>query len=536
MPLDENKSLFHRVESIRSIHSVPPVPPAIGHRVADHPDHGLDPTVDDRMLEIFRRAADPNDPIELRDLWLGRVECETGRILRPKQAELWRTSHARRSFLADEVFNSRAAVRFVKEMFNAYFRDDLYGELRSVDNLILSSGSVDEQEFGLPEVLKACVRYALDRDWYGYSDSRGRTSAREAIAAYESARITGRSYTVDNVAITLGGTSAMSGLADMILSERTTRQPALCAIPNYPALVESVARRSATRLVPLPCRNGEVSLAPLIDALTPATPLVLLQTVANPTGAVVPEEELVRLIRAASSTTMIILDECHEWLGPLKPSAPERAAGNVIRVSSISKTWSAPGLKIGWILADAAFIAEYYEYASTSFGGPPSFFYTLVEVLARMERWVMAGLESTSVSELREFEAGYGLSINSLQTAFQSYRCERLARDSSLARLRAATVQGLAGTGAIALPPRYSINIAVDFPGYSDSYRCFRELLSETGVSVFPCLLTFCMSGGTCRVTSARPWHQLAKAVTRIKAFVRPGSRGQNDTNEVDLA
>lgn len=67
---------------------------------------------------------------------------------------------------------------------------------------------------------------------------------------------------------------------------------------------------------------------------------------------------------------MILLDECHEWLGPKQVFSKVRAASNVIRVSSLSKNWSAPGVKAGWIMADAAFIASYYEYASTSFGGP----------------------------------------------------------------------------------------------------------------------------------------------------------------------
>jgi aspartate/methionine/tyrosine aminotransferase len=483
-------------------------------------DTPFSPLVDQRALEVFRRAADPRDSFELRDLWLGRVEHELGaKALRPDLADRWRAARVRRSVTAEEVLSSRATVRFVKELFNFYFRDDLYGDLRSDGAIILSSGSVDEEQWGLPETLKECIRFALDRDLYGYSDSRGRVPAREAIAAYESARIEGTDYTVDNVAMTMGGTSAVSMLADLILHNAPrTGAPALCGIPNYPPLVESVARRREVALVPLPSTAGSTSLAPLIAALRPDTPLVLIQTVANPTGAAVPEEELRRLIEAASPSTMILLDECHEWLGPLAPCSAARASANVIRISSLSKTWSAPGMKIGWILADARFVAEYYEHASTTFGGPPSFFYTLAEVLARMDRWIATGVQTPGSAEAGEFEAAYEVDLPRLRTAYASYRSERQRREQGLTALREATVVRLAEVSSSVLRPRYSINAALRFAEWEDSYLCFRQLFAETGVSVFPGVLTFCLSGGIVRVTTARRWEELSTAIDRIGA------------------
>ncbi|MEU6173847.1 pyridoxal phosphate-dependent aminotransferase [Streptantibioticus parmotrematis] len=479
----------------------------------------MDPSPDDRLTEIYRRAADPADPMELRDLYLGRVEAELGRhSTRPELARRWRESTVRRPFTAEEVLSSRATVRFVKEMFNYYFRDDLYGELRPSAEVILSGGAVDEEAWGLPGVLKDCVSYALSRDWYGYSDSRGRESSREAVAGYESARMGFSAYGAENVALTMGATFAISSLADFLLLDRTSTAPTLCAIPNYPPLVESVARRADVRLVPLPARDGVTTLRPLIEQLRPDTPLVLLQTAANPTGALVAEEELAELIQAASPNTAIVLDECHEWLGrPVVPSKL-RAAPHVIRVNSLSKNWSAPGIKMGWITAERAFIDEYYEYASTTFGGPPSFFYTLVEVLARMERWLVTGVEEPDTEQCAEFEPGYGLRQRELVAAYRAYRSARLARQESLLALRAATTGGLDLPGVTVMPAEYSINLALTFDDYADSYLCFRDLLRETGVSVFPGLLTFGLSGGSVRVTSARRWEDLSTGLDRLAA------------------
>lgn len=476
------------------------------------------PPVDDRLLDLYSRARDPGDPFELRDLWLGRVEHELeGPSLRPWLAEQWRATRPRRTVTEEEILRSRATVRFVKEMFNWFFRDDLYGDLRSDDHVILSSGSVAEESWGLPEALKECIRYALARDWYGYSDSRGRVPAREAVAAYESVRIDGATYEADNIALTTGGTSAISSLADFLLLEAPRRAPALCAIPNYPPLVESIARRGDIRLVPLPVKDGRTVLDPLIDALEPDTPLVMLQTVANPTGALVDEASLGRLIRAAGPSTMVLLDECHEWLGPFLRCSPERASPNVVRVSSMSKVWSAPGLKIGWIVAAPGFIAGYYEYASTTFGGPPSVFSTLVEVVARMERWRLTSVDP-GAAEVAEFHPGYDLTLTRLQAAYQSYLSEWTDRDETLQVLRSTAVAGFARAAKV-VPPRYSINAALELECWDDSYRCFRDLLRETGVAVFPGLLAFCLSGGVVRVTTARPWPELSSAIERIEAL-----------------
>jgi hypothetical protein len=133
-----------------------------------------DDFVDASTCELFARAENPGDPHDLVSLWLSRVEAQQGAAtVRPELARKWLSSRVHRTVGADEVLSSKATVGLVKLLFNAYFRDELYGFLQSQRQVVLSSGAVDESTLGLPQVLKDTVRYALDRDWYGYSDSRG---------------------------------------------------------------------------------------------------------------------------------------------------------------------------------------------------------------------------------------------------------------------------------------------------------------------------------------------------------------------------
>ncbi|HTZ44968.1 MAG TPA: pyridoxal phosphate-dependent aminotransferase [Jatrophihabitans sp.] len=502
-----------------------PVPAEARRLAADarsrvRPSHSLDPTPGADFLEILERAVDPEDTAELCALFLGRVEDR----LRPEQrldarAQLrrdWQSSRVRRSISAEEALCSPAVVRFVKEMFNVYFRDDLYGLLRSEDTVILSSGSVDEERYGLPGPLLDCIRFALSRHWYGYSDSRGRDVTREAVARYESSRMRGAGYGQENIAVGMGGTVLIGAVADLIMSGYTGSGSALCGIPNYPPLVQSVSRRGNCRLVPVPERDGWASLQPMIDALTPDTPMVLVQTALNPTGARVSDDELGRLLDAAGPHTMIVLDECHEWLGFDGPVSAVRADPRLIRISSLSKNWSAPGLKVGWLIASASFVDDFYEYSSTTFGGPASIFYTLVEVLARMERWLIEGVEAVGHEQVAEFETSYQLDVAGLDCAYQRYAAERRQRSADLLALRDASCALLDAPGLRFLPPTCSINLAIMPRDTPDGYVYFRQLLADRGVSVFPGLLTMALSDGVARITTARSWTDLRAGIGAI--------------------
>lgn len=487
----------------------------------------LDPTPDASLIEVFERAHDPSDHMELLRLYLGRVEQRVGRqpgiAVRQDLIDEWRSSRVRRLVSPTEVLSSGATVGLVKELFNSYFRDDLYGRLRSDDTVLLSSGSVDEQLFGLPDPLRDCIRFALDRDWYGYSDSRGRDASREAIAQYENARIDGVEYTIDNVCIGLGGTVLIGAVADYLLLNSTSASPVLCAVPNYPPLVQAIARRAEVELVPVPVCGGEADLQGLIDAIGPETPLVMLQSAMNPTGAGISDDQLAALLAAAGPQTMIILDECHEWLSLEPRDEPRgsavRADPRVVRVSSLAKTWSAPGLKVGWLVASDEFVEGFYEYSSTTFGGPSSFFYTLVELLARFETWMATGVESVGPTQLAELETSYGLCLSSLQQAYDRYIAQRLARATDLRDLRCASVGMLWSEGVPTLDPKYSINLALKVEAGTD-YETFRRLVHEQNVSVFPGILTLVLSSDVARITTGRAWEDLRTGVPAVASGV----------------
>lgn len=461
----------------------------------------LHPGVGEVLRTVYASTPDPDDPLSLRDTYL---DLALGGPARP----------TRRVADDEEILGSRAVIRFAKELFNYYFRDDLYGRRRDESNIVLSSGSVDEGLFGLCESLKDCVRYALDRDWYGYSDSRGRLATRQAIAQLENRRVTGSPYDERWISVTLGGTLSVFGLADFLLSGTVPGSPVLCGIPNYPPLVEAFARRAGVRMVPTPCGSEGTDIGPLIEAVRPDTPVVFVQTVTNPTGTAVPEQQLEQLLARCGPQTTLVLDEAHECLGPDRWFAAVRADRRVIRVTSLSKDMSVPGLKAGWLVGHPDFIAEWYEYASTSMGGPPSVFYLLLEAAARFESWRLGGVEDPRdlVSEWSEYDVPPDL----LAMAYGDFLRQRLRRERILRSQRNWMVGGLVELGYEVVPAGYSINVAASPPGAETSYGWWARTLDASSVSVYPGILSFCFDDRWVRFTSSIPAEALSKAISRL--------------------
>jgi aspartate/methionine/tyrosine aminotransferase len=479
-----------------------------------------------RVREVFARARDPQDAAELCRLYIGAVESDLGAgCLRPDAAAHWRGSKPLREISDQEILSSRSTVRWIKYLFNHYFRDDLYGVLRRDDTIILSSGSLDESIYGLPASLKRTIATAMDRDWYGYSDSRGRRATRQAIAALENAQVAGSPYDQDWIAVTMGGTSAIACLADFVLGGAAPSGSALCVLPNYPPLVEAVARRAPVELVSAATEEGFTDITNVIDSVRPSTPLVLVQTATNPTGTRIPEHQIARLIRAVAPSTIIVLDEAHEcFSGSLRQTrCAERAWPNVIRVASLSKTHAVPGMKLGWIVAHPDVMREYYEYASTSYGGPPSLFYLMVEMAARFEAWAAANVDVPSERILMDFEASYNFTLGGLLSEYLGYLAQRRESERRIAESRGGTLAALSAAGCDPFLATHSINVAFRPPACASSYVWFRRCLSATNVACFPGILTFVLRDDSLRITVGRRADELAQGTRQIISFSGAG-------------
>jgi aspartate/methionine/tyrosine aminotransferase len=412
----------------------------------------------------------------------------------------------------------RVLSKFSKELFNYYFRDDLYGVRRSSINIALSKGSADETFFAMPTALKWTIEYALSMNWYGYSDSIGRDASREIIALYEQERVEDTTYVKEQVAITQGGTSAIASLFDF-LSLSYYSQPArgICVLPNYPPLVEAAARRCVVSMVSLEIDGPSASLLPLTLELSHGEKVdwVFLQTVINPTGSSVDNLELSRLIEAHPDV-LFILDECHECFGPKAVKPKHFSNSNVVRVTSCSKILSIPGIKTGWMIANLEFISRFYEYASTTYGSPPSIFYFLSYFYAAAQLAQTSVLERPCDVFLRAMQKHYDIPMQVLRTSFARFVNHSNETQDRVRSYRRFAYDQLVSAGLQTIEPMYSVNLVVKLSNNENSYRTYQRLADTCGVAVYPTCLSMCFDSAFCRITPLIEFGALKEGLDRI--------------------
>lgn len=100
----------------------------------------------------------------------------------------------------------------------------------------------------------------------------------------------------------------------------------------------------------------------LVDkaALTPINyDLVFIGNPNNPDGSIIPTKELIKLIEQAPDTTFVIDEAYIEFTVQLESLAPlVKRFTNLIVVRSLTKTFSIPGIRLGYVTASSAIITQ----------------------------------------------------------------------------------------------------------------------------------------------------------------------------------
>ena len=188
-----------------------------------------------------------------------------------------------------------------------------------------------------------------------YGDHRGLPELRELLAG----RVGG--VTAADVLVTPGAACALFIVATSLLKAGDRM---VVMAPNYASNLET-PRAIGAEVVELPL-SFEGGWAPDLDQLEALvderTKLVSLTCPHNPTGTVMSEAELRRVIDICKKHDAVLLfDETYRDMtlaGPIASAASlyERA----ISVSSLSKTFGLPGLRIGWLAVRDPALSELF--------------------------------------------------------------------------------------------------------------------------------------------------------------------------------
>ena len=202
----------------------------------------------------------------------------------------------------------------------------------------------------------------------GYVPHVGLPDLRKAVAAFHGA-------TVDEVLITTGSQGALFSLFQAWVEPGTKVLIPDPGFVAYPALARMAGAVPVTYpLAPDRFRLDAEALLRVLEA-TPEASAVVLNLPSNPTGGGGDLEALRRVAAACQARGLLLIsDEVYRDLHfGVRPPGLRDVTDRGVVVSSVSKGWGAPGLRVGWAIGDPAWLTParvVHGYAVTGTATP----------------------------------------------------------------------------------------------------------------------------------------------------------------------
>jgi aspartate/methionine/tyrosine aminotransferase len=208
-----------------------------------------------------------------------------------------------------------------------------------------------------PDFIREAAIASLQKGETFYTHNLGLPELREAVSAYTS-RLHGP-VGAERIAITSGGVNALMLACQAIVDAGDEVVAVTPVWPNLPAQARIMGAK--LRTVSLTPRDGawQLDLQRLLDAITPATKLLIVNAPNNPTGWTLSRDEQQAILAHCRKTgTWILADEVYERL--YYEPTPNGCAPSFLDVAqpddrlviahSFSKSFLMTGWRMGWLV------------------------------------------------------------------------------------------------------------------------------------------------------------------------------------------
>jgi len=348
---------------------------------------------------------------------------------------------------------------------------------------------IGEPDFDTPAHIVEAAKRALDEGYTHYGPAAGLPELREAIAE-EISTSRGVRVQPDQVVVTPGGKPVMF-YAILALCE--AGDEVIYQNPGFP-IYESMINFVGAKAVPLPLleeKSFAFSLDDLKSRITPRTKMLVINSPANPTGGIIPKEDLAAIAELALTHNFWVLsDEIYcrlQYEGtPASIIAEPGMADRTIILDGFSKTYAMTGWRMGYGIV------------------PPNLAPSIVKLMVNSNSCTASFTQRAGVA-----------AITGPQDAVDAMRAEfRRRRDAIVAALNA--IPGV----RCELPK----GAFYAFPNISGTGLSEREmadrLLSEAGVATLAGTAFGAYGAGYLRLSYANSMENLMEATRRIGQFV----------------
>lgn len=349
--------------------------------------------------------------------------------------------------------------------------------------------SAGQPSAGAPSAVRDAAVAALQQDRLGYTVALGIPELRTAIAgAYEHRH--GLAVDPDDVVITTGSSGGflLAFLACFDAGDRVA-----IASPGYPCY-RNILTALGCEVVEMPC-GADTRFQPTVDmlaALDPPVAGVIVASPANPTGTVIPPDELAAIAGwCASSGVRLISDEVYHGL--VYPGAPTTSCAwetsrEAVVMNSFSKYFAMTGWRLGWMLVPRELRRAVDRLTGNFTICPP--------VLPQLA--AVAAFTPQSIAEAESLLDGYATNRTLLLDGLRAIGVDRLA------------------------PADGAFYVYADVSHLTtDSLDLCSKLLDDTGVAIAPGVDFDTVRGGAfVRLSFAGPTADIEEALRRIGGWL----------------
>ncbi len=210
---------------------------------------------------------------------------------------------------------------------------------------------IGEPDFPTPPHIRDAAKKALDEGWTKYGPTQGDPELRESIAAYIS-RTRGIRVGAEHVCVTPGAKPILFFVLTALVEDG---DEVIYPDPGFP-IYESMIRFQGAKPVPIPLlekHNFSLDVDLFESLLTPRTKMVILNSPHNPTGGVIPREDIARMAAILRDRDLIVLsDEIYSRIvfgeEPVSIASFDGMLEKTVILDGFSKTFSMTGWRLGY--------------------------------------------------------------------------------------------------------------------------------------------------------------------------------------------
>ena len=244
---------------------------------------------------------------------------------------------------------------------------------QGLDVVDLSAG---EPDFPTPENIKQAGIRAIEENFSKYTAASGIVELKEAVIGRHSQDF-GSSYSLSEVMINVGAKHSIFGVFSALIEPGDE-----VVIPTpYWVTFADVTRYVGGQPVfveTLEAQGFRLTADMVEAAITPKTRLLIVNSPSNPSGAVLDDDEFIRIARLCHDRGVVLMsDECYAYFlyerrRPFSIASHSEFKETVVIVGSVSKTYAMTGWRVGFVLGDRALIKGISKLQSHSTSNPTS--------------------------------------------------------------------------------------------------------------------------------------------------------------------